>query len=154
MIIILEGCDKTGKTTLANKLFERTDFKMYKSSQPKKPPYEEYMEMLDIIGKEDAIIDRFHLGEMVYGPIYRGKSNLTNIQFKYIEDRLKKLKTVVIYCSDDSTKIAKRFKKDKEEFTKEQDIVDILLRYYEIIKKSTLPILHHQINKNDLTKIL
>ena len=78
-VIILEGENKTGKTTLANFLKDKYGFKYVKCSQPKRDPYVEYIEIIKKIARStsDVVIDRFIYGEFVYGPLYRGKSALT-----------------------------------------------------------------------------
>ena len=84
MLIILEGCDGTGKTTLANQLAEtlqsqgRTVVRLARGV-PQKHPLEEYEYDLDFytpgVGV-DVVCDRWHWGDAIYGPLYRGKSTL------------------------------------------------------------------------------
>ena len=119
MVIIIEGENKCGKTTLASYIVENYGFGYIKCSQPKKGgPYKEYRGIIDRISKEPGnyVIDRFHLGEFVYGPIYRGSCGLSQGDFEDIEKRLIELGTILIYCYDVENNIAKRFKEENEEF--------------------------------------
>jgi len=156
MVIILEGCDKTGKSTLAQYIVEKYGFKLIKCSQPKKgEAYNEYTGIIEKIskGKENYVIDRMHLGEEVYGPIYRGRSELTQEQFQDIEKRLNDLNTVLIYCYDREENIARRFIDDGETFTKTENIQDILDKYLVVVKKSALPKYRHKMKgQMDLIK--
>ena len=154
-IIILEGENKTGKTTIADLLHKKTGYKIYKSSQPGKNPFNEYMEVLDKIGNKNAIIDRFHLGEFVYGPIYRGKCGLTMEQMKKIEDRLLEKDSMLIYCYDTSANIHKRFISENEEFAKYDKVIATLFQYDNILKETRLPILKHRMkSERDITNLL
>ena len=53
-VIILEGENKTGKTTLANFLKDKYGFKYVKCSQPKRDPYVEYIEIIKKIARSTS----------------------------------------------------------------------------------------------------
>jgi hypothetical protein len=147
MVIIIEGLDKCGKTFLSNYIVENYEFRYLKCNQPKKGgPYKEYRKIIDGISKEpgDYVIDRMHLGEFVYGPIYRGKSGLTQEDFKDLENRLIELGTILIYCYDIENNIAKRFKEEKEEFADVKKIKKMLEFYNKILKETKLPVYKHK----------
>lgn len=155
MVIIIEGCDKVGKSTLAKYIEEKYGFRYIKVSQPKKcGPYKEYSDLLVSIKKgENVVFDRFHVGEEVYGPIYRGKSGLTQEQFQGIETSINNHNGILIYCYDRAENIAKRFKENNETFTKEKDIENILNSYKNVLKKSKLIKYKHKMKgKMDLIK--
>lgn len=87
MLIVLEGCDCTGKTTLARQLdtiiretssrpIHHLHFGPPKERDPRRewlPPINDYRP-----GREHFIIDRLHIGDEVYGPLYRGERWLTD----------------------------------------------------------------------------
>lgn len=116
MIILLEGSDCVGKTTLANACADaltaagKTVVRR-KNGTPKHPdPLVEYLVPLhDHDGTEPWIIDRAHLGELVYGPILRGGSRLTLPQAHYIELVLTRLGTANIHVSASQTVHKERF---------------------------------------------
>lgn len=73
MLIILEGPDGSGKTTLAHELVRGHGFKYKHHGPPQKDPLCEYLETLTQVENEGGnwVVDRFHLGEQVYGPLLR-----------------------------------------------------------------------------------
>lgn len=89
LFIIIEGCDNSGKTTLINNLknyynnltLQSLHFSNVKQETPEDTIkyntklYTEMFETLAFISTSDysgAICDRSHLGELVYGKMYRG----------------------------------------------------------------------------------
>ena len=149
MILILEGCDKTGKSTLAAKLSKELGFPILKTSAPKKgeDPYREYVTKI-LTSNENIIFDRFHLGELVYGPIYRKKSQLDQAQFRSLELLLKARDARIIYCEAPKEFILQKFKEDNETFAQPSDIQLILDTYKSILSKTSLPVTIHSIQDN------
>lgn len=155
MIIILEGVSKTGKTTLSNFLVKKYKFNYKKFSQPKGDPYVQYMKALKEVEKKGGhwIFDRFHWGEHVWGPLYRGKSGLSDEQFRNIELKALALNAHVIYCWDKVSNISKRFKEDKEDWEKTELILDALKLYGTVVINTILPVhIHRMRTKDDLLK--
>lgn len=151
MIIILEGENKTGKSTICNYIVDHYDFDYVKCSQPKGDPYVEYMEILRRIEKsgKNTVIDRFLYGEFVYGPIYRGKSLLTETQKRNIELKALSLNAHLIYCYDTVKNIKQRFLSEGEEFAKTKLIGETLRRFDEVIHNAIIPTTFHQMKTKD-----
>lgn len=96
MIIIVEGIDRVGKTTLCNKLHERLNIPIYKHDKSKLDYSDmsnesETLKMLHLLDEYDNIIfDRFHWSDYVYGTIERNYNkkqavlNLLLIQSKLL----------------------------------------------------------------------
>lgn len=148
MIVILEGLDKTGKTTFANKICAKFGFKYIKVSQPvTNNPFMEYLSLIDKLNlNENYICDRMYLGERVYGPIYRG-NDLTDEQQLYLEMYLLRHKLIFVYCEQDISIINENFKKKNEEFTKIKDIESLILKYQIALSKSILPIFRYSYSR-------
>ena len=139
MIFILEGVYKCGKTTLSERLIKRFKAEYVKFSAPTKPPYQEYNEFLDRVDPNKCyVLDRFCHGELVYGPVYRGKSGLNLWQLFYLELRLKAFNAVVIYCEIPSMLIRSNFNKDKEKITRPEDIERLLESYDKVWNHSLI----------------
>ena len=107
MFIIIEGADKTGKTTLSNAIVERFGCKYVHFGKPKKHPATEYAEYA-LSTNENLVLDRFYLGELVYGPLLRGKAGIDDVEFVTIERILRKKQAILIQTTTDVTLANKR----------------------------------------------
>lgn len=94
MLIVIEGPDKTGKTTLAKAIAEQLGYEYKHFSAPKGSPADEYIDFLLKL-RRPTVCDRFHLGELVYGPMFRGKAGITPLELVTIE-RLMRLKQTIL----------------------------------------------------------
>lgn len=93
MIIIFEGPDGAGKTTAAKVIQKKYKFKKIIHIGPIETQ-EQLLKL--VISQNNVIFDRFHLGEQVYGPIYRGKNSITKKYHNLIERALVRKNTIVI----------------------------------------------------------
>jgi len=97
MLIIIEGPDKSGKTTLAKKIEEKFHYKYAHFSSPGNNPASEYASFFSSISSP-TVCDRSYFGERVYGPLLRGTSKISNLQYAVIE-RICRLKgAIFIYA--------------------------------------------------------
>jgi len=98
MLIIIEGPDKSGKTTLAKKIEERFHYQYAHFSAPGNDPASEYASFFEGISYP-TVCDRSYFGERVYGPLLRGASKISDLQYAVIE-RICRLKgAIFIYAS-------------------------------------------------------
>jgi len=98
MLIIIEGPDKSGKTTLAKKIEEQFHYKYAHFSAPGDDPASEYASFFSSISSP-TVCDRSYFGERVYGPLLRGASKISDLQYAVIE-RICRLKgATFIYAS-------------------------------------------------------
>jgi hypothetical protein len=105
MICLIEGCDKTGKTTMARE-FERRGYVYRHFSAPKGSPWQEYSQFLaggdlaTVLKRGGRVVlDRFHLGEPVYAKLYGRKSDLSAKRVKALDARLLRLGTVLVHAT-------------------------------------------------------
>lgn len=97
MLIVIEGPDKTGKTTLAKAIAEQLGYEYVHFSAPKGSPADEYIDFLLKL-KRPTVCDRFHLGELVYGPMFRGKAGITPLELVTIERVMRLKQTILIHA--------------------------------------------------------
>jgi thymidylate kinase len=76
-VVVLEGCDGTGKTTIASALAERHGYTVLHSDRPPDSfdLAERYRSVLALPGK--IALDRSFISELVYGPFKYGRSRLS-----------------------------------------------------------------------------
>lgn len=118
-LILLEGADGSGKSTLAEAILQRWGTGSVRSwhAGPPKPGVSQrdhYERPFFQVGygpdrDELVICDRWHTGELVYGPLLRGKSLLTKAQHHYLDDVLSSLGAVqvFIHLGDDRVRKAR-----------------------------------------------
>ena len=101
MIVIVEGIDRVGKTTLCN-MFAEKGFKYFKDVYfdgvpiTRKIASEKLrttLEFLKLFKDENIVVDRFHMTEFVYGALER---NYTSSEVEFIDKELALLDAVLI----------------------------------------------------------
>ena len=121
MIVILEGLERTGKTTLA-KIFEERGFVNFKDHNHLRDfSVENIAERLDstlstLIALDrkgiDIVLDRFHISEFVYSTLKRSSDPSLFDHIWYIDEVLSHLDTRLIYLT---RKIDEQYLKDYPE---------------------------------------
>lgn len=137
MLIIVEGCDGVGKSTLAENLAARLGgAKVLHLGPPKRHPLEETVLELDWYRPGDegehVIVDRFHLGEMIYGPIYRGESKLGPLggpEHKWVDLWLKSRGALQVVLTADLKTVEERIGVRGDDFVKHEHLAQILREY-------------------------
>lgn len=124
MIIIIEGPDGSGKTTLAETLSRQTGFPVVHRTQPKSE--EEKAKMMDgyvdaIKKGKNIIFDRCWYSEMAYGPIMRDKSVISYPEMYELEQLLTKRGALIIYCIDKPETLWYRCSKRGEDYITDYD---------------------------------
>lgn len=107
MFIIIEGADKTGKTTLSNAIIKKFGSEYVHFGKPKKHPATEYAEYA-LANDGNLVLDRFYLGELVYGPLLRGKAGIDDVEFATLERILRKKQAILIQTTTNSVLANKR----------------------------------------------
>lgn len=115
--LVIEGCDCVGKTTLINSIVKNCDrnFKLFHFQRPPEnmavSQVREFQKQMFfvhanyLIHDNDVIFDRYHIGELVYGKLYR------EYDIDYIDDLEKLIKEhcILICMSCNREQIDKRF---------------------------------------------
>ena len=115
--LVIEGCDCVGKTTLINSIVKNSD-RSFKVFHFQKPPesmatfqvmeFQKHMFFVHsnyLIHDTDIIFDRYHIGELIYGKLYR------EYDVDYIAELEKLIKEhcILICMSCNREQIEKRF---------------------------------------------
>lgn len=120
--IILEGCDGVGKTTLANLLIYRGYKSLHFNYDPSLSIKEKYQKILSKDYGENIVLDRSFISEMVYGPLKRGYSRLSDQDFSELLQLLNKRGGRVVLLDAASEVIQHRLQKRNDASDKNMDI--------------------------------
>lgn len=106
MIVILEGLERTGKSTIAEILETKYNFVSFKDHNHLMEMdcsfianrLDATLSMITALDKAniDVVLDRFHISELIYGTYYRGYSRANFQHIKYIDEVLSHLNTKLV----------------------------------------------------------
>lgn len=151
MIIIIEGPDGAGKTTLANYLSKKMGYPIKHRSTPKSQEEKDAMmqSYIDDIASGDSMIwDRCFYSEMVYGPVKRDQSYINVEQMVALEVDLQRVGALVIYCTDDVLSLWERCLRTGEKYiTNVDELSDIVDRYEKLMIDTVhlIPIVRYEV---------
>lgn len=117
-LVLLEGLDRTGKTTLAEALADVLHAPLIHKSAPAQPDgLTEYLAPLAHFDREveSLILDRWHWGEMVWPGVYGRAPLMGPREFAYVERRLACLGAVVVLCTGDLGQVWRRIADEPDE---------------------------------------
>jgi thymidylate kinase len=150
MFLIVEGCDKSGKTTLIKNLEKMFPIEYVKfDRRPKDSSPQEQQRIRD--GYETTIaiysmpqyhnklivLDRFYPSEVVYC-FKRNYDVFDNEWFyKTLEAKIKQLPHVLIYLDTPANVIYDRLKVTEDDYIKENEISIIIARYNKFLETKT-----------------
>jgi broad-specificity NMP kinase len=113
MITIIEGVDGTGKTTYAKRLAKQTNAKYLHADKPTKQLW--YKEYLSPLKSQNMVLDRWHLGELVWPIVYDRKSLFNEDSFDLCNWTMAKLGTRLILLTRSDDDIADELLKRGED---------------------------------------
>jgi hypothetical protein len=115
VLILIEGCDQTGKTTLANAIQQYAlpqKSRMIHAGKPEGHPltaYEGPINSYEPGFTDPIIIDRWHLGEAVWPTIFKRETELDAASFRHIELFLQSRGAVLVLAEGRETLLTERF---------------------------------------------
>lgn len=137
MIIVVIGCDATGKSTRCEELSKETGYPVIHMDKPepgydRRKMFSDYKKLIEM--SDNVIFDRFFYCEEVYGPIMRDKSAISLQHHVALEQLLRDKGVRLIYCWDYAEAIYKRFQKTGEDHvTTLSQVLCILQGYHEVL---------------------
>lgn len=139
MIIIIEGIDGSGKTTLAKQLSAQTGYPIIHKSNPKDDVEKlrmmgEYLQL--VRGNKNVIFDRCWYSEMAYGPVMRDKSYISFPQMYELERHAAKAGALIIYCTGPLHVLWNRCQKRGENYVVSRDNFNEIYKEFEDIFRS------------------
>jgi uracil-DNA glycosylase len=142
MGFVLEGPDGAGKSTLATNLGPMLSYRVEHFGPPTKPPLKEYLHWL--VGQDDQghrmVIDRFHLGEDVYGPIFRHTKGLTKYELYAIEWALMIRGYSMIYVTQSLKTLVGNLEERGDDMVQVEQLTRISESYWRTIQRTIMPI--------------
>lgn len=140
-IIIIEGVDGSGKSTLAQKLADASPLpvRMEHRGVPEKKIEDEYLAPLLKVGRDELVIaDRWHVGETIYGPLYRGHSELLArpLLNKLIESTLDDIGAVRVILSPSLRTVKSRLDFRGEDYLQPEHVKWVHDQYAEFAKEN------------------
>lgn len=144
MLITIEGPDCGGKSTLTQQLITAAGYRGWLGHRvhkgppaPDADPFREYESVLDadplvelIDSKLDVVVmDRWHVGEAIYGPLWRGKSRLSVAGLAHVEAALDALGAIRVMCLPSYPELQRRFLSRGDDLTKLEELPYIHAAY-------------------------
>jgi thymidylate kinase len=137
-IIILEGIDGAGKSTLAAHILEKSQIR---TTLLHRGPLEGTIEdeliypLQNVASDELLIADRWHLGELVYGPIYRGKSLVEGFYNTLIDQLLFDMNAVKVVLSPPLDVVKERLAIRGEDYLQPEHVEQVHTQYETLANK-------------------
>lgn len=145
-VIVIEGVDATGKSSLETMLSESIGhcFNLHTSAPPKgsnslyyKNALEKVMEFIKVLN-QPIIIDRFYIGEAVYGSYFRD----TTLDVQVFERILKRngVSLSTIYLHSELDVLKERLNKRGDWYIEESHLPELQTLYSQQISLSKFPV--------------
>ena len=109
-MIIIEGIDGSGKTTLVNDLLGK-NHELVKQAFNNESHYNKYVNIIKS-SNNNSVSDRSFISEMVHGKVLTGNTKLSEEEFNNLIKLYSKYKTKIIYLYASKEILLKRRKND------------------------------------------
>lgn len=137
-VIALEGCDASGKSTLAKELSDSLNMLVVQGSSfenAKQSNEDLFKHFIKVGSSRNLIVDRTIYSNRVYATLHKDYSILNKDQRKYIEKLMKK-HTIVVYLKADADILKERLSKRGDDYIAAQEIPSILNEYEKAIQEA------------------
>ncbi len=152
-MVIIEGCDAVGKSTLAKWLAKELGYDYFKDSFHKLGT--KYYIGNALKKPFNIVSDRFHLGEYVYPTVKQDGRVPMPVWHQLMVERILLTKTtVLILCETDIETIWHNFDTRGEDFITKEQAVDVVRLFNERFDVSILPKIKFNYKLNDQNDLL
>lgn len=162
-MIILEGVDGSGKTTLAQAVVDRLtqvrpsdEVEVWHKRPPKVHPLDEYETPLLRYRPgtgHHIVCDRWHVGEWVY-PLVLGRESVMDVAvWRHIEMFLRSRGAVVVYTDPGLPELEKVLRERGDDFVTPQQLPLLLDRYRAVVPQMTLPTVHYDYRRRSFADV-
>lgn len=156
MLIVVEGPDCAGKSTLIERLRRYIEdlspndvVHVIKSGTPIEHPLEEYVVPLlgyrpnsKINANHHIICDRLHWGERVYPAVLQRATSMDMAQWRYIEAFLQSRGALMVHLSASTDTLVERMEVRGDDLIKPDQLDEIRTRYQHLVRDSVLPYIY------------
>lgn len=141
-LIIIEGPDRTGKSTLAERLRTRAEEEpeVWHRGAPTRHPLQEYVLEMERFLPRRLVVDRWHVGQYVYPRLYPdGRVPLSREELLWIDLFLLSRGGYLVRAYDFHDAIAQRVAADPDSYLQAEDAQTCLRLFQEAWNLSLLP---------------
>lgn len=140
-IIIFEGADGSGKSTAVDVMCDHLFITLgitatrFHRGPPKIDPLVEYTADLESFTRDKdtwAVCDRWHWGELIYGPIYRGTSLLEGCGHEAIDWFLARRNAIILLMDPGIDKVLERVDVRGDDYVERKHLPFIVEEYRRI----------------------
>ncbi len=139
MLVLLEGADGVGKTTLAHDICAKYGYDYLKFVVPDEHPMDYWFRNGLANITKPTVIDRLHLSEEAYGPVFRDGSALSPLDFWAMEGFLWARRTVLVVCSTSWERMQENQAKTEGEYHGEKQR-DVAVNFGNLLSRTSLPL--------------
>lgn len=134
-MIVVEGVDNTGKTTLIKRLmrcFPQLEYVKSLGPATEREMIDFVMKYFEMKDNKNIIFDRFPLiVESVYGPVVRDACKIHHDRIVKLDKLFRRQRPLIIYCDRSLEDILKTFH-EREQMEGVEDKIEALKAYYEL----------------------
>ena len=150
--IIIEGPDRSGKSTISDVLKDSGYSICHSTYHPKITDLFSYYELIISNASTPTVFDRTFISEIAYGKALRGKSRINEDQLQKLVSIAKSKNYIVIYLSDDINNLSKRLHDSNTHTKVLENLESLLENYSRILSRIEEDIPVFRLNLKDLNK--
>jgi len=139
VIVVLEGPDFAGKSTIARALIADFGGEVVANGQPPRDValVEHYVLQVITAAHRDGltVFDRLHVGELIYGPLFRSECRLSEADVQSIEAELDRAGAMKLHVNANDSVLLERLRGPRGDdlVSKERDLLEIAAQYRRLL---------------------